>query len=44
MTDKETLYRIIFESDTKKGKQFDIILLWIIMLSFIVVMIDSLPG
>lgn len=44
MTEKENLYRIIFESDTKKGKQFDIILLWTILLSIIVVMIDSLPG
>lgn len=44
MTDRENLYRIIFESDTKKGKQFDIILLWTILLSVIMVMIDSLPG
>lgn len=39
---KDKLYTIIFEADTKKGRSFDIILLWLIILSVIVVMIDSI--
>ncbi|MBE0551523.1 MAG: ion transporter [Ignavibacterium sp.] len=36
------LYEIIFEADTRKGKFFDIILLWCIMLSIIVVFLESI--
>lgn len=38
------LYKIVFESDTKTGKQFDIFLLWIILLSVLVAMLDSVPN
>ena len=38
---KDKLYRIIFESDTPQGKLFDVILIVSILLSVIVVMLDS---
>ena len=41
MTFKDRLYRIIFESETKAGKQFDIVLLWCILISVLAVMTDS---
>jgi len=37
-------YHIIFESDTKGGRLFDIILLWLILLSVGVVIIESIPA
>lgn len=40
---RKEAYHIIFESDTKAGKLFDIILLWLILLSVAVVMIESIP-
>lgn len=42
-TTKHTLYKIVFESDTKAGKLFDVFLLWIILLSVLVAMLDSVP-
>ncbi len=39
---KETLYEIIFEADTKTGKLFDVLLLWIIVLSVAVVSLESI--
>ncbi len=38
---KQKLFEIIFEADTKAGKLFDILLLWIILLSIIIVMLES---
>lgn len=38
---KKKLYDIIFEADTKAGKWFDIILIVLIVLSIIIVMIES---
>ncbi|MGE0560842.1 MAG: ion transporter [Flavobacteriales bacterium] len=43
MTIKEKLYKIVFEHDTKAGKQFDVALLWLILFSVIVVMLESIP-
>jgi voltage-gated potassium channel len=43
MINKEKLNRIVFETDTKAGKRFDIFLLWIILFSVIVVMVESIP-
>ncbi len=43
MINKTLLYKIVFENDTKRGKQFDIVLLWSILISIIVVMLDSIP-
>ncbi|MDO8929323.1 MAG: ion transporter [Bacteroidota bacterium] len=40
---RKRLYNIIFEHDTKAGKLFDIILLWLILLSVTVVIIESIP-
>ena len=42
MTIKKKLYRIIFESDTKLGKWFDIILIISIIASVLVVMLESI--
>ena len=35
------LYRIIFESDTRAGRIFDLVLVWLILTSVAVVMLDS---
>lgn len=40
---KEKLYDIIFESDTKAGKTFDVALLFVILFSILVVMLESVP-
>ncbi len=36
------LYEIIFEADTTAGKWFDIVLLWAILLSVLVVFLESI--
>lgn len=41
---KAELHDIIFESDTVKGKIFDIILLFFITLSTLIIMLESVPG
>ena len=41
---RNTLYTIIFEADTPSGKLFDEVLILAIMLSVIVVMLDSVRG
>lgn len=41
---KKKLYSIIFESDTKLGKTFDITLLWVIVVSILLVIVESMPG
>jgi voltage-gated potassium channel len=43
MTVREKLYNIVFETDTKAGKRFDVFLLWIILFSVFIVMIESIP-
>lgn len=43
MLSKEELYRIVFNSDTKQGRQFDIILLWCILFSVLIAIVDSVP-
>lgn len=40
---RKEAYHIIFQSDTKAGKLFDIILLWLILLSVAVVIVESIP-
>jgi voltage-gated potassium channel len=37
------LYRVIFESETRAGRIFDLVLVWLILSSVAVVMIDSFP-
>lgn len=44
MAIKTRLYEIIFESDTKAGKLFDVLLLVVIVLSIILVMLESVPS
>lgn len=43
MSLKDSLYNIIFESDTKAGKWFDITLLYLIFFSVLVVVVESIP-
>lgn len=37
-----SLYEIIFEADTREGKLFDVVLLWCILLSVLVVFLESI--
>jgi voltage-gated potassium channel len=41
---KADIYRVIFESDTKSGKTFDIVLLIMILLSIALVMLESISS
>ncbi len=41
---RERIYRIIFETDTAAGKAFDVGLIFFILLSVLLVMLDSIPG
>lgn len=38
---KKKIYIIIFEADTKRGKLFDIVLLWAILISVVAVILES---
>ncbi|MDN5204376.1 ion transporter [Fulvivirgaceae bacterium BMA10] len=38
---RRKLYKIIFEHDTPAGKAFDVVLLWVILLSVLIVMLES---
>jgi voltage-gated potassium channel len=41
---RRRLFVVIFESDTRAGRLFDIVLLWAIVISVLVVMLDSVAG
>lgn len=41
---KQELYEIIFEADTPGGKLFDVVLLFVILLSVILVILESVPS
>lgn len=43
MINKLHLYKIVFESDTKAGKRFDVLLLWCILVSIFIAVLDSVP-
>jgi len=43
MISRSRLYRIVFGTDTTAGKKFDIWLLWVILFSVLVVMLESVP-
>jgi voltage-gated potassium channel len=43
MTIREKLYIIVFGEDTKAGRQFDIVLLWLILGSVLCVILESIP-
>ena len=40
---KNRLHRVVFNTDTRAGRLFDIILLWLIVTSVIVVIMESIP-
>jgi voltage-gated potassium channel len=41
---RRRLYNIIFEADTRAGRTFDIVLVFVIVLSILVVVLDSVPA
>ncbi len=41
---RKKIYTIIFEADTKYGKLFDIVLLWFILLSVLIVCLESIQS
>lgn len=41
---RDKLYEIIFEADTRSGKIFDVVLLFVILLSVLLVMLESVPS
>ncbi len=41
---REKLYEIIFEADTRSGKFFDLLLIFLIFASIIIVLLESVPG
>lgn len=43
MTIRERVYTIIFKTDTRAGKNFDVVLLYLILGSVALVMLDSVP-
>jgi len=43
MTTRQKIYRIIFGTETRAGKQFDVVLLWTILFSVLIVMLESVP-
>jgi voltage-gated potassium channel len=40
---RNKLYRIVFKADTRPGRIFDLVLLWLIVISVIVVVLESIP-
>ena len=42
--EKEQLYKILFESDTPRGRAFDIVLMVVISLSILVSFIETIPS
>lgn len=40
---KNRIYEIIFEADTPAGKNFDVALLWLIFISVLIALLDSVP-
>lgn len=43
-TTRDRLYEIIFEADTPTGKFFDVLLLFVILISVVLVMLESVPS
>ena len=41
---REDIRHIIFEANTPRSRRFDLVLLWAILISVLVVMLDSVPG
>lgn len=43
LLDKKKLYQVIFESDTKAGKAFDVVVMIAIVISLVVALVESMP-
>lgn len=41
---REKIHEVIYEADTRAGKLFDLFLIFFILLSVVMVMLDSIPG
>ncbi len=41
---KETLYRVIFGTDTPAGRRFDVLLIWAILISVLALMLESVDA
>ena len=41
---QQKVHRVIFGIDTRMGKAFDVVLLWVILLSVIIIMLESVKG
>ena len=41
---RRSLYNVIFEADTPAGRTFDIALVFVILISILVVVLDSIPA
>jgi voltage-gated potassium channel len=41
---RAAIHKVIFEADTRAGRIFDIVLLWLILLSVLVVILESVDG
>lgn len=41
---RERLYTVIFEAETPAGRQFDVVLLWVIIASVVTVALESIPA
>jgi len=44
MWSKQELYTVVFGTETKAGRRFDVVLLWVILFSVSVVMLESVPS
>lgn len=43
MINKDYLHDVVFGTESKAGKRFDVVLLWVILFSVFIVMIESIP-
>jgi voltage-gated potassium channel len=41
---RERIHQIVFESDTREGRLFDLVLLWMILFSIVLLMLESVPS
>ena len=40
---KKKLYHVVFRADTRAGRIFDVVLLWLIVISVVIVVLESIP-
>ena len=41
---RKKIHEIIYESDTREGRLFDIVLIWVIVISIVLVMLESVKS